>query len=95
VQTAYIISIVAAGLFGLGLLIGILYGIIASVCASSLTFTERIGLLLTWLWPKLKYYAFRRREQWDLFYFDLRAMVIVDMIINCCYAATLGLYIAL
>lgn len=37
VQAAYIISIVAACLFGLGVLIGILYGLLAALCSNSLT----------------------------------------------------------
>jgi hypothetical protein len=51
--------------------------------------------MLNWLWPKLKYYAFRRREQWQFFSFNLRCMVIIDMIMNILYGATLGMYIYL
>lgn len=95
VQAAYIMSIVAACTFGLGILLGILYGIIASLCSSSLTVLERIAIFITFVWPKLKYYAFRRRHNWEDFDFNLKGMVIMDMVINLCYAVTLALYIAL
>ena len=38
VQAAYIMSLVAVGVFGLGVVLGILYGIFASICANSLSF---------------------------------------------------------
>lgn len=58
---SYIVALLGVGFFGLGIVIGIVYGLIAGLCGKDLTFSERLGLMLTWLWPKLKYYAFRRR----------------------------------
>lgn len=62
VQVSFILAICSAAFLGVGILIGILYGIISVICfKGELTSLEKWGLLLTWVWPKLKYYAFRRR----------------------------------
>jgi hypothetical protein len=61
VYAAFIMSIVAACTFGVGIVIAMIYGIIASFCSSNLTTLERLGLFFNFVWPKLKYYAFRRR----------------------------------
>lgn len=51
--------------------------------------------MITFLWPKLKYFAFNKRNNWMGFTFNLKCMVIVDIIINIFYSTTFGLYIAL
>lgn len=50
---------------------------------------------MTFVWPRFKYFAFRDRNNWMGFNFNLKCMVIVDIVINIFYSATFGLYIAL
>ena len=54
-----------------------------------------MGLILGFVWPKLKYYAFRKREYWEDFEFNFKPLVAVEYAINICYAVTLALYIYL
>ena len=86
-------AIVTAVFFGVGVLLNLIYGIAANFCSSGLTTLERVGLLLGFVWPKLKYYAFRKRAYWEEFDFSFRPMVTVEYVVNICYAVTLALYI--
>lgn len=95
VQTTFILAIVAACTYGLAILIGLIYGIFAAICSTNLSCLERFGLMFTFLWPRFKYFAFRNRINWVGFNFNLKCMVIVDIVINVFYSATFGLYIAL
>lgn len=75
VNTAYVMAIVTACFFGVGILLNILYGVIVNFCSQGLSCLERIGLLLGFVWPKLKYYAFRKREYWDDFNFNFKTLI--------------------
>ena len=93
--TAYILSIVAACFFGLAFLINALYGIAACFCYGGLNPLEKAGLLLGFVWPRLKYFGFRKREYWEDFELSFKPLVGMENAVNVCYAVTLGVYIAL
>lgn len=93
--TAYVMTIITACFFGVGVLVNLIYGVVACFCSQGLTGLEKIGLLLGFVWPKLKYYAFRKREFWEDFDFSFKPMIGVEYAINICYAVTLALYIYL
>lgn len=95
VQTCFVLAITAACSMGLAVLIGIIYGIVSAFCSDGISTLERISLGLTFVWPRFKYFAFRKRENWNNFYFDFKCMLIIDMIINVLYALTCAIYIYL
>lgn len=60
-NTAYILSIISMIFFCTGILLGLVFGILFTVCSEGLLCEEKTSLYLMFIWPRLKYFYFRRR----------------------------------
>jgi hypothetical protein len=89
----FIVACVGGGLFGLGVLISLLYGIIGQCTNSGLSCGERLALLVNFVCPSAKYYAFRERDDWAEVKVNLKGMLWLDIIVTSLIAMALGCYI--
>lgn len=86
------LTILAVGVFVFAAAFAIVYGIIMCVMHRGLSGLERAGLLVSFFWPMMKYYAFRQREEWEGFKLDLKLTVIIDILVIIPYVITSIIY---
>lgn len=92
--TFYVAS-VGGCIFGVAVLISLVYGLAAQCTSSGLNCGERLALLVNFVCPSAKYYALREREDWTEVKVNLRAMLWVDIVVTAMVAMALGSYIFL
>ncbi len=61
IYVGFVLAVIATCTYGLAIVLALGYGIVAGTTGSRLTTLERMSLLLNFVWPKFKYFAFMKR----------------------------------
>lgn len=64
VYSFYVMAIISIAFYGTGIVMGLVYGPVLAICGEGLSGFEKFSCVIMFVWPKLRYYAFRRREEW-------------------------------
>lgn len=89
----FVVASVGGCVFGIGVIISLLYGIVAPCTGVGLYCGERFALFINFFCPSAKYYAIRARTDWEDVKINLKAMLWVDIIVTTCIAIAMACYI--
>jgi hypothetical protein len=93
----FIVGCVAGCLFGLAVIISLLYGLFGCCCCGTagINCGERIALFFNFICPSAKYYAFRERQDWEDCRVGFKCMLWTDIIVTILIGLSLAAYIYL
>jgi hypothetical protein len=59
--TSYVMAIISIAFFGTGIVLALVFGPVLAICGEGLTGFEKLACVIMFVWPRLRYYAFKRR----------------------------------